>query len=231
MDKDEENKENIPPELSAVIQHEAQHANEARSSKEGGNKDRPPKTALPEVPAHLLFDEDMADAEEGRATPTNLKFRPYVIYTGTYQHNAHTPPPTLQHLLFRRILVTFLKYVIREVIDFGINEYLTALYEQIMQDPEHTRAAQLQEEFYPTSEWIGNPFLFAVERLRLRQAYLFLDDIGRDSAIDVDPLIAIIGEVLDYRVDGPDGAIIVRQRLQGKYGRIGVLPDAPAIDD
>ena len=80
-------------------------------------------------------------------------------------------------------------------------------------------------DFHPTSEYVGNPFLYAVERLRLHQVQLFLDDFENDDPeIDTELLANAIRSVLDYRVDGVDATIIPRQRMAGLYGPPGQIP-------
>ena len=69
------------------------------------------------------------------------------------------------------------------------------------------------------SEWYGNPLLFAVENLFIRQANVFLDHIEETSANWNYWAVRHTARYLArFRIPGPDAAVIVRQRIAGHYG-------------
>ena len=81
--------------------------------------------------------------------------------------------------------------------------------------------------FLLNSEWAGNPFLWAYEESTLQQCREFLKHMGDTLSYDTRSHIRLISQILAFRMDGPDGAIVFQQRLSGLYGMIGELAPKP----
>lgn len=69
------------------------------------------------------------------------------------------------------------------------------------------------------SEWFGNPLLYAVENLFLRQAGFFLDHAAASAANwDHWSIRSTIRALSNFRIEGPTASIVMFRRLLGTYG-------------
>ncbi|EKM49150.1 uncharacterized protein PHACADRAFT_201968 [Phanerochaete carnosa HHB-10118-sp] len=130
------------------------------------------------------------------------------MFVGTYLRSSPPPLPVHFHVHFRQILMLFYQCVISEAIDYGINEYLNCTLRDLLADPDPLNGLLISSMFQPTSEWTGNPFLYVVERLRLRQISMFYEDLWDKGDTDLYNALAAIHSILTFRVDGPDATVI-----------------------
>ena len=109
-------------------------------------------------------------------------------------------------------------------LDYGIQQFLEDAYVFIEDEDD------LCEVFHAPSEWTGNPYLYAVERLRLLQATLLFEDLeDTHDTPNLRSLIATCHELTEFRVEQYLHDIIVRQRLAGFYGPACTMPRRPII--
>ncbi|KAI0085578.1 hypothetical protein BDY19DRAFT_996705 [Irpex rosettiformis] len=129
--------------------------------------------------------------------------------------------PLITHLQLRRQFCLVLEHAALIALDRGINTYLEHIHASIS----HHNLFHYHDCYHLRSEWIGNPFLFAIERMRLAQFLHYFDesDPDHEDAI-LKSLCEMIDEVLRYRPNSTDWEMIARQRLAGYYGPPYTMP-------
>lgn len=145
---------------------------------------------------------------------------PNVSYHATYYTN-YPPPPAAHHQRLRRIMVGTYDHLSVFAEQLGSEEFLHRLHGHLHNLDTPINYAIHDRLFTLTSEWGGNPFLFSLERMYLEQIRYFLDHIDLTTDWVVAPAIDLIDDLIAFRIDGPDAAVIVQQRLLGLYGRVG----------
>ena len=201
-----------PPSVTAVDEEEAR-------PRSPGHKEDEDVPMSDDWPAQWIV--DFGDCEHALLSDA---VSPPAFFRGTYVTDFHIPPPVPHHLRIRQIMMQFFHFVSNEVLSLGINEFLNdVLYDWTVEDSDEARDL-IAQYFLPGPEWCGNPFLYAVERLRLRQAAFFIGYLDDVVSLDDSPLLATIYAILNFHIDGPDAATIPQQRMAGMYGLPGNIP-------
>lgn len=137
-----------------------------------------------------------------------------------YYELPAAPEPIKQHRFLRRLFINQL-YAIEDFVDrLGFTEWLVQTHRTFHSDHSEEAREVHSSLFLGGSEWYGNPLLFAVENLFVRQANVFLDHVEATYSNWNYWSIRHTARYLSrFRIPGPDSTTIVRQRLAGQYGR------------
>ncbi|KAF7791234.1 hypothetical protein EIP86_002248 [Pleurotus ostreatoroseus] len=219
--------------ITAALHPDARTAAEHRVQEE---KERQEGRVHPNVsPVATALDADIR-ATFNRGDPAQTVILPELLETvphhppnGRYNAIYSVPIPqslTLQHVQIRHCFVSVYRHVTLQARIMSFDPWLEGFHNQLHRDDTPINRDLHEKLFVPTSEWAGNPFLFALEEQTLRQCYEFYQSSAQVRGYDVRTMLGMIDSLLAIRLDGPDASIIVQQRLIGMYGRIGEIPPA-----
>lgn len=189
---------------------------------------------LPSPPISVSPTAPLPHADRSSATRTTAPeashaeppFTPILHHPPDAQYHAiydvvGPPLPAFQHVQLRNIMVTTYEHVTLHAQTHSFDQWTAALHDKLHREPTPFNRQFHAQLFIPTSEWAGNPFLYALEESTLRQAYQFFQATSHVLKLDVKSMLRLINELLAFRLDGPDAAIVVQQRLMGYYGQVG----------
>ncbi|KAI0091125.1 hypothetical protein BDY19DRAFT_904603 [Irpex rosettiformis] len=132
--------------------------------------------------------------------------------------------PLNTHLQLRQHFCLILEYTSLIALDRGLNTYIEHFHASLSQH----NLFHYHDCYHLRSEWMGNPFLYAIERMRLSQILQYFDDLDPDQENTIfKSLCEMINEVLHYKVNPTDWEMIARQRLAGYYGLPYTMPSLP----
>ncbi len=145
---------------------------------------------------------------------------PEARYTATYA-TFTPPPPVLSHIQLRDVLINAYRHIILHARANSFDKWVTLLHTKLHADQTAFNRDFHAKLYIPTSEWAGNPFLFSLEEVTLRQVYEFYRATKAVIGVEIDSFLKLINATLGFRLDGPDAGTVVQQRLAGMYGKVG----------
>ena len=131
----------------------------------------------------------------------------------------HPPIPLRRHRYARALVATQVRLIFEACMDQAMDDWIVKLHRAIHANPNHPEGHLHDQLFLVGSEYYGNPLLFAAENLFVRQAAYFLDSIPVERiAWDHWIIRHAVRTLTNFRIRGPDEAVIIAQRLAGHYG-------------
>ncbi|KAF7798551.1 hypothetical protein EIP86_009773 [Pleurotus ostreatoroseus] len=168
------------------------------------------------------------------AAPHGFRYPPPYHPPQNMYHSVYSPhapqPPVIQHQQFRNVFILSWRHIYLQACILGFPQWAAFAHDVTHSSDDPIDRAYHDRVFLLTSEWSGNPFLWAYEESILVQCAEFFKHLAANRSYDTRTHLRLIDEMLAFRVDGPDHFIMIQQRLSMLYGRVGeIVPGHPSI--